>query len=103
MKTSLGTPASSRAGLRRKPAREDAGIPRLFGGETDMAMYCPRCANPAVEGQRYCRTCGMSLGVILDAMEGKRPGPIDFETLKSDLKDLGSSLRAGFEQASATF
>ncbi len=68
-----------------------------------MAMFCPRCANSAVEGQRYCRTCGMNLGVILDAMEGKTRGPLDFETLKSDLKDLGSSLRAGFEQAGMSF
>lgn len=68
-----------------------------------MAMYCPRCANTAVEGQRYCRVCGMNLGVILDAMEGKTRGPLDFEMLKSDLKDLGSSLRAGFEQAGMSF
>jgi len=68
-----------------------------------MAMFCPRCANPAVEGQRYCKACGMNLGVIVDAMDGKTRGPLDFETLKSDLKDLGSSLRSGFEQAGMSF
>ncbi|HNG32633.1 MAG TPA: hypothetical protein PK012_23345, partial [Blastocatellia bacterium] len=40
--------------------------------------------------------------VILDAAEGRQRGPIDFETLKNDLRDLGSSLRAGFEQFKGT-
>jgi hypothetical protein len=61
-------------------------------------VYCPRCASEAVEGQRFCRNCGMNLGVILDAREGQR-GPIDFESLKSDLRELGASLRSGFEEA----
>lgn len=61
-------------------------------------MYCPNCATTAVAGQRYCRKCGANLGAILDAMEGKR-GPIDFETLKADLLQLGMNLRVGFEQA----
>ena len=65
-----------------------------------MAMYCPRCANAAVEGQRFCRNCGMNLDVILNAMEGKQPGPLDFERLKRDLRDLGANLRTGFEEAS---
>lgn len=67
-----------------------------------MAMYCPRCAGPAVEGQRFCRNCGMNLDLILNAMEGKQPGPLDFERLKRDLRDLGSNLRIGFEQASSS-
>lgn len=61
-------------------------------------MYCPRCASTSIEGQRFCRSCGMNLGVILDALEGKR-GPLDFETLKRDLRELGSNLRTGFEEA----
>jgi hypothetical protein len=32
-------------------------------------------------------------------MEGRGRGPLDFETLKRDLRDLGSNLRAGFEEA----
>ncbi len=66
-------------------------------------MYCPKCATQAVPGQRFCRSCGTNLGVILDAVEGKQRGPIDFETLKNDLRELGTNLRAGFEQASAGF
>ncbi len=65
-------------------------------------MYCPKCASTATEGQRFCRQCGTNLGVIVDAMDGKR-GPVDFERLKVDLKDLGTSLRAGFEQAHQEF
>lgn len=66
-------------------------------------MYCPKCAAQAVPGQRFCRSCGTNLGVILDAIDGKQPGPIDFEVLKNNLRELGANLRAGFEQASAGF
>lgn len=65
-------------------------------------MYCPKCASEAVPGQRFCRSCGTNLGLIVDAVEGKQRGPIDFETLKSDLRELGSNLRAGFEQFKGT-
>lgn len=66
----------------------------------ERAMYCPKCASTATSGQRFCRVCGTNLGLIVDAMEGKR-SPVDFESLKDDLKDLGLSLRAGFEEAKA--
>lgn len=62
-------------------------------------MYCPRCSSNAVEGQRFCRNCGMDLGLILDAIEGKNRGPLDFENLKRDLRELGANLKAGFEEA----
>jgi hypothetical protein len=52
-----------------------------------------------VPGQRYCRNCGANLGVILDAMEGKQRGPLDFDQLKRDLRELGANLRSGFEEA----
>src|SRR5262249_5725927 len=64
------------------------------------SMFCPKCASPTVHGQHFCRNCGTNLRVIMDAIEGKR-SPLDFETLKRDLRDLGSSLRTGFEEASA--
>lgn len=62
-------------------------------------IYCPKCASQAAEGQRFCRTCGTNLGLILDAMAGKQRGPLDFESLKEDLHQLGGSLRSGFEEA----
>src|SRR5262249_18154326 len=37
--------------------------------------------------------------VIVDAIQDKPRSPFDFENLKRDLRDLGSSLRAGFEEA----
>jgi len=64
-------------------------------------MYCPKCASQIVDGQHYCRNCGLKLGVIVEAMEGRGRGPFDFETLKRDLRDLGSNLREGFEEARA--
>jgi len=65
-------------------------------------MYCPRCAFEATPNQRFCRNCGANLGVILDAMDGKRT-PVDFDKLKIDLRELGSSLRSGFEEAKEGF
>ncbi len=65
-------------------------------------MYCPKCANPASQGQRFCRQCGTNLGAIVDAMEGRR-GPVDYERVKSDLKDLGASMRSGLEQVHQEF
>ncbi len=62
-------------------------------------MYCPRCSSQSIEGQRFCRSCGMNLGLILDALEGKQRGPLDFEALKQDLRELGANLRTGFEEA----
>lgn len=63
-------------------------------------MFCPRCANQIAENQNYCRNCGLKLHLIVDAMQEKPlRGHFDFETLKGDLRDLGSSLRAGLEEA----
>jgi hypothetical protein len=63
-------------------------------------MFCPKCANQIAENQNYCRNCGLKLHLIVDAIQEKPPrGQFDFETLKRDLRDLGSSLRAGFEEA----
>lgn len=63
-------------------------------------MFCPKCANKIAENQNYCRNCGLKLHLIVDAMQEKTPrAPFDFETLKHDLRDLGLSLRTGWEDA----
>jgi hypothetical protein len=62
-------------------------------------MFCPKCASEIVGGQRFCRGCGLKLDLIVDAVEGKPRLPLDFETIKRDLRDLGSSLRSTFEEA----
>ena len=61
-----------------------------------MQVYCPRCAAQAPTGQRFCRSCGLKLDLIVDAMEGRQV-QFDFETLKGDLRTLGESLRGGLE------
>lgn len=62
-------------------------------------MFCPKCSSEAARGQRYCRNCGIDLGLIWDAVENKPANPLDFERLKKDLREFGSSLRSGFEEA----
>ena len=63
-------------------------------------MFCPKCASQVLYGQRFCRNCGLQLDLIVDAIEGRGArGPLDFETLKRDLRDLGANLRAGFQEA----
>jgi zinc-ribbon domain len=64
-------------------------------------MYCPRCATEIVEGQNFCRNCGVSVAVILDAVSGKDPAPLDFERLKRDFRELRESFRGGWEGAGA--
>jgi hypothetical protein len=66
-------------------------------------MYCPRCANQIAENQNFCRNCGLKLDVIVDAIHDKPRGQFDFESLKRDLRDLGSSMRAGWEEAHTKF
>ena len=62
-------------------------------------MFCPKCASQVADNQRYCRNCGLKLDVLVDFIEGRGRGPLDFETLKHDLRDLASNIRAGFEEA----
>lgn len=33
-------------------------------------MYCPSCSTQAVEGAKFCKTCGMNLNVITQALNG---------------------------------
>ncbi|HZS06965.1 MAG TPA: hypothetical protein VFD58_19170 [Blastocatellia bacterium] len=65
-------------------------------------MFCPKCASPSAEGQRFCRQCGTNLAILVDAMEGKRTA-LDFDSLKEDLRQLGQSLRSSFEEVHQNF
>ena len=65
-------------------------------------MYCPRCSNQIVDNQNYCRNCGLNVGVIVDAMQDKPRTRFDFDPVIRGLHDLGSSLRAGWEEAHNT-
>jgi hypothetical protein len=62
-------------------------------------MFCPRCSNQIVENQNFCRNCGLNVGVIVDAIQDKPRNKFDFEPVVRGLHDLGSSLRAGWEEA----
>lgn len=33
-------------------------------------MYCPTCSTQAVEGAKFCKTCGMNLNVVSQALNG---------------------------------
>lgn len=61
-----------------------------------MQVYCPRCADPAPQGQRFCKKCGLKLDLIVDAMEGRQV-QVTPEVLKEGLLKLGDSLRVGYE------
>ncbi|HZF40866.1 MAG TPA: zinc ribbon domain-containing protein [Blastocatellia bacterium] len=62
-------------------------------------MFCPRCANQIADNQNYCRNCGLNVGVIVEAIQDKPRNKFDFEPVIRGLHDLGSSLRAGWEEA----
>ena len=34
-------------------------------------MYCPTCSTQAVEGAKFCKTCGMNLNVVSQALSGE--------------------------------
>jgi hypothetical protein len=34
-------------------------------------MYCPTCSTQAVEGAKFCKTCGMNLNVVAQALNGE--------------------------------
>ena len=33
-------------------------------------MYCPSCSTQSIEGAKFCKTCGMNLGVVTQALSG---------------------------------
>jgi len=36
-------------------------------------MYCPQCANPIAENQKFCRSCGANVSLVPQAMTGQLP------------------------------
>src|ERR1051325_6504832 len=33
-------------------------------------MYCPGCSTQSIEGAKFCKSCGMNLNVIIQALNG---------------------------------
>src|SRR5689334_17646051 len=65
-------------------------------------MFCPKCGTEAVEGQRFCKTCGTKLELIINIIKGggKGPGPWNFdpEELKRNITDFAHSWKSGWQQ-----
>ncbi|HXG93421.1 MAG TPA: zinc ribbon domain-containing protein [Blastocatellia bacterium] len=59
-------------------------------------MYCPKCGALAVEGQRFCKTCGTNLELVGEALEGGEDTlgqlRIDVEALKKSAKDFARNV-----------
>jgi hypothetical protein len=33
-------------------------------------MYCPSCSTQSIEGAKFCKSCGMNLGIVTQALSG---------------------------------
>ncbi|MDX2040001.1 MAG: zinc ribbon domain-containing protein [Acidobacteriota bacterium] len=42
-------------------------------------MYCPNCATPIDDSQKFCRACGANVSLIPQALSGKLPVAVDEE------------------------
>ena len=68
-------------------------------------MYCPKCGAEVVEGQRFCKACGINLQLIINVVKGggKGPGPwnIDPEELKRNVTDFVDGWKKSFHHEHA--
>jgi zinc-ribbon domain len=60
-------------------------------------MYCPKCGAKALEGQRFCKACGINLELVSDALEGGEDTlgqlRLDMEALKTSAKNFGKNFK----------
>lgn len=76
-------PSTDRTSIEDSSLRRSS--PRLmlafFDASLDPIMYCPDCGKENNQGERFCRTCGLSLETIVRAInqegvpEASKPGP----------------------------
>ena len=63
-------------------------------------MFCPKCGAEAVEGQRFCKSCGTNLQLIYNAIKsGDTPqGPfgLDLDALKQSAMDFANSWKTSW-------
>ncbi|MGA9771882.1 MAG: zinc ribbon domain-containing protein [Blastocatellia bacterium] len=63
-------------------------------------MFCPKCGGEAVEGQRFCKSCGTNLQLIYNAIKsGDTPqGPfgLDLDALKQSAMDFANSWKTNW-------
>jgi hypothetical protein len=59
-------------------------------------MFCPNCGAQAIDGQKFCKTCGTNLELVSDALEGGEDTlgqlRLDIEALKSSAKNFGKGM-----------
>lgn len=62
-------------------------------------MFCPKCGAQALEGQRFCKSCGTNLELVTEALEGGEDTlgqfRLDLDAVKNSLKDFGSGINVG--------
>ena len=63
-------------------------------------MFCPKCGAEAIEGQRFCKSCGTNLQLIYNAIKsGDTPqGPfgLDLDALKQSAMDFANSWKTNW-------
>lgn len=63
-------------------------------------MFCPKCGAEAMEGQRFCKTCGTNLQLIHNAIKGgdnpQGPFGLDLDALKQSAVDFANSWKTGW-------
>ncbi len=59
-------------------------------------MYCPNCATPFSDAQRFCRSCGFDLQIIPQALTGQSE-PDDSDELETAVSELSRSRKKRVE------
>ncbi|HWN98226.1 MAG TPA: zinc ribbon domain-containing protein [Blastocatellia bacterium] len=63
-------------------------------------MFCPKCGAEALDGQRFCKSCGTNLQLINNALRGGEGGQsfygVDLEALKQNAAEFAKSWKEGW-------
>lgn len=63
-------------------------------------MFCPKCGAEALDGQRFCKSCGTNLQLINNALRGGEGGQlvhgVDLEALKQNALEFARSWKEGW-------
>ena len=60
-------------------------------------MYCPTCSTQAVEGAKFCKTCGMNLNIVTQALNGEVivTDPLREREFKRARKQISDGIHGG--------
>lgn len=56
-------------------------------------MYCPQCGSQNKPDTKFCTRCGMNLGVVSDALAGRKVSPLVEERLLKTIRDFARGRR----------